>query len=167
MCIIYQSLLAFYGQAPTHLQGLFHMDDQESETKFDALVKVEQIWLDSHSLTQVPSMKNMGELRSFKVPANKITRIVPGDFRGATQLVILSLAGNRITSVAPEAFSHLNAIRVLPNAFKPKNRDKSPFTDSRGTGSGSLSACVVCVLLQLSVTFFFFFLGYQYGRPSS
>ena len=73
-------------------------------------------------------------LRSLWLKSNKITEIAIGAFFGATQLVDLGLGGNRIVSVAEEAFHDLTAFRVRPGEFKPINADGTPFLNGFGSG---------------------------------
>ena len=57
-----------------------------------------------------------------------------GDFAGATALLLLSLGGNQIVSVAEEAFHHLRALQVTPDNFNPRNDDGTEFVFSFGMG---------------------------------
>lgn len=59
--------------------GAWHMDDHESETKFDHLNSTTDIVAGSNLLTRVPSVKNLKNLRSLMLGSNKITRIEPGE----------------------------------------------------------------------------------------
>jgi len=104
-------------------RGLFHLDEAESEAKFDGLVSTTHITLQSHSLTRMPSVKNMGKLNEMSLQGNLITMIRPGDLKGAKSLIALKLGHNHIVSVAAEAFDDLLAMRVLPQDFNPKNAD--------------------------------------------
>ena len=110
------------------------MNSIERETQFDGLVAAQIVNLESNLLTRVPSVKNMQTCRSMWLAANQITAIFPGDFFGAVRLVVLTLGGNRITKVAPEAFVNLAAFRVKPNEFKPTNADGTPYQDAYGIG---------------------------------
>ena len=83
--------------------------------------------MEAQSLTRVPSLKNMKSLRVLALESNKITRIEPGDFTGATQLVSINLAGNLITSVAAAGFTNLEGMRFKPDDFNPTNVDGTPF----------------------------------------
>ena len=65
-----------------------------------------------------------------------------GDFAGATQLVLLILAGNRIVSVAAEAFSNLKALQFTPEEFEPTNADGTPYRSSYGIGKFDSGALV-------------------------
>jgi len=58
-----------------------------------------------------------------------------GDFAGATALVMLTLAGNRIVSVAAEAFSNLKAMQFEPEDFEPTNSDGTNYTSAYGCGA--------------------------------
>ena len=109
------------------LEGALKMTPDEYGTKFDSLVSVDYIYLPSNRLTRIPSLKNMGKLKTLSVAQNRITRILPGDFVGATQLVTLKLSGNNIVSIAEEAFFVLSAFRTLPREFNPTNRDGTPY----------------------------------------
>jgi len=64
-----------------------------------------------------------------------------GDFKGATKLVVLILAVNRIVSVAVEAFQNLKAFRVKPDHFNPTNADGSDYTNAIGVGAHLSHAC--------------------------
>ena len=92
------AVVDFQGYAPTG--GQWHMDDVESESKFDGLVSVDFANLESQALARVPSVKNMRSLTALWLAANRITKIYPGDFAGAPRLVSLTLGGNGIVSVA-------------------------------------------------------------------
>ena len=118
--------------AASHTQ--VHMNDTESETQFDGLVSVETMYVEGNLLTRVPSMKNMQNLTALWLASNQITAIFPGDFLGAQRLVMLTLGGNRITSVATEAFANLAAFQVKPSEFNPTNADGTPYTDGYGVG---------------------------------
>ena len=109
--------------------GEFRMNDSESESKFDGLESVELMLFDNNHLTRVPSLKNMGALITLCMASNKIATIFPGDFAGATSLVVLTLNGNHITSVDSKAFSNLAVFRVLPDQFDPRTTDGKPFKD--------------------------------------
>ena len=76
------------------------MGDQESQTKFDHLVSVKSLYCNSHSLSQVPSVRNMAKLEELYLHSNKITMIRADDFAGATSLLMLKLDNNGIVSVA-------------------------------------------------------------------
>ena len=119
------------------------MTDDEYGTKFNRLVSLDYIYMPSNELTRVPSLKNMGKLKSLHLPKNKITRIAPGDFVGATQLVSLKLSGNIIVSIAEEAFFVLSAFRVLPHNFNPTNRDGTPYVVTTLSPPLSLSSTSV------------------------
>ena len=106
-----------------------------SASKFDGLVSVEFMALDSNSYTQVPGLRNMRSLHGLWLQGNKITKIAPGDFVGATRLVMLGLGGNSIVSVATEVFANLPAFRVTPEEFNPTNPDGTPYTTSVGIGA--------------------------------
>ena len=125
-------LTALKNLGATHTK--VHMNDTESETQFDGLVSVETIYVEGNLLTRVPSMKNMQNLRALQLEDNQITAIFPGDFRGAQRLVMLTLGGNRITSVATEAFANLAAFQVKPSEFNITNADGTPFMDAIGIG---------------------------------
>ena len=109
------------------LEGSLKMNPDEYGTKFNNLVSIDYIYLPSNRLTRIPSLKNMGKLKTLSLAQNRITRISPGDFVGATQLVSLQLSGNSIVSIAEEAFFVLSAFRTLPQAFNPTNRDGTPY----------------------------------------
>ena len=112
----------------------WHMTDTESETQFDSLVSVETMYVQDNRLTRVPSIKNMRSLTLLLLASNQITAIFPGDFLGATRLLMLDLGGNRITSVASEAFVNLASMQVRPNEFKPTNADGTPYQGGPGVG---------------------------------
>ena len=99
------------------------MDDQESESKFDRLVNLTDILMPDNKLTRIPSIKSLSKLKSLWLGYNKITMIRPGDFAGADRLVMLTLDGNNIMSVAAEAFGNLGTFKVKPDAFRPTNSD--------------------------------------------
>ena len=80
--------------------GPWRMDDQESQTKFDHLVSVKSLYCNSHSLSQVPSVRNMAKLEELYLHSNKITMVRADDFAGATSLLMLKLDNNGIVSVA-------------------------------------------------------------------
>ena len=63
-----------------------------------------------------------------------------GDFAGATQLVLLTLAGNRIVSVAAEAFANLKALQFKPEEFEPTNADGTPY---EVVGVGKFDSCAL------------------------
>ena len=134
-----RALKVFYGQAGASGYG---GDETELETAFDGLVSVDFLDVRGNSLTRVPSMKNLGMMTQCGLEQNAITMIAPGDFAGAVSLVALSLGGNDINSVAPEAFLNLAALTVLPEEFNPQ-KDGKPYTSSIGyplwteTGHGS------------------------------
>ena len=88
------ALVDFQVYAPTG--GQWHMDEAESESKFDGLVSVDFANLESQALSRVPSVKNMRNLTSLWLAANRITTIYPGDFAGAPLLVSITLGGNGI-----------------------------------------------------------------------
>lgn len=108
--------------------GQFHVSTNESASKFDRLISVDNLNLENNFLARVPSVKNMGNLTTLWLASNQITTIFPGDFSGAKRLVQLGLGGNRITSVAFEAFINLEAFRVQPNKFNPQHADGTPYT---------------------------------------
>ena len=111
------------------LDSMLSFSDTESETKFDQLVSCKILILGSNKFTRIPSLKNMGKLRQLELASNKITRIAPGDFEGATQLVVLGLGNNNLVSVAESAFFNLAALRFTVPTFQPKNDvDGSPYT---------------------------------------
>ena len=60
-----------------------------------------------------------------------------GDFAGATALVMLSLAGNSIVSVAAEEFSNLQAMQLDPDDFNPTNANGTAYRNSYGFGAPS------------------------------
>lgn len=111
-----------------------HMNDNESEAQFDGLVSAETINLAGNALTRVPSLKNLTSLRSLWLQGNRITKIFAGDFAGAVKLVVISLGGNIITSVAPNAFARLTYLRVTPQQFNATNFDGTPYQDAYGVG---------------------------------
>ena len=108
--------------------------ESESATKFDHLVSAKELFLDSNSLTRVPSVRNMTRLQSLALLSNKITMIAPGDLLGATSLVYFGISNNLIVSVAPEAFVDMASFRVAPEAFNPKDADGSPVQPVFGLG---------------------------------
>jgi len=117
--------------------GQLHMSDEESESKFDGLVSTEAVALTDQSLTRVPSIKNMKSLVSLWLESNKITKIFPGDFEGATRLTVLTLGGNKIVSVAAAAFVNLAVFRVKPEELNLTKSDGTPFQDQYGIGAYS------------------------------
>ena len=112
----------------------WHMDYEESEAKFDALVSMETLYLQGNLLSRVPSLKNMQSLLFISLAFNEITTIYAGDFAGATRLASLSLSGNAIVSVAAEAFHNLQAMRFTPEAYEPKKCNGDPYTNTIGIG---------------------------------
>ena len=98
--------------------SLWHMNKSESESKFDGLVRVESIQVMSNALSMVPGTRNLGNLKKLILNNNQITEIAPGDFAGAVSLVLLTLGGNKITSVAAAAFTNLEAFRVTPEMYQ-------------------------------------------------
>jgi len=80
--------------------------------------------------------------------SNKITRIAPEDFAGATNLLMLNLGNNNIVSVAVEAFKHLASMQVLPQDFAPKNTDGTLFHDAVGIGKHRKAFHRVCRCLR-------------------
>ena len=110
-------------------------EDSESETKFDYLVSVIEMWTDSNFLSRVPSVKNMRSMQTLSLQSNKITMIASEDFLGATQLLQLLLGNNLIISAAPNAFTNLASFRVAPEAFSLTNADGSPVLPSYGIGA--------------------------------
>ena len=73
---------------------------------------------------------------SLAHPFSVAHRPFAGDFAGATQLVALTLAGNRIVSVAAEAFGNLHALQFKLEDFNPINlEDKTPYRISFGAGT--------------------------------
>ena len=63
------------------VEGLLHLTDDESETKFDNLVSATNLNLEANLLTRVPSLKNMRRLLTLYLESNKITRVAPGKLR--------------------------------------------------------------------------------------
>ena len=57
-----------------------------------------------------------------------------GDFAGATQLLVLTLGGNHITSAAADAFSNLKALQFEPEKLNATNADGSKYISSYGIG---------------------------------
>ena len=47
---------------------------------------------------------------------------------------MLTLAGNRIVSVAAEAFSNLKALQFKPDEFKPTKADGTNYVTAYGGG---------------------------------
>ena len=96
------------------------------------------VYIQSNSLTMVPSMKNMRRLTFITLAFNHITSILPGDFMGATRLVTLSLGGNTIVTVAASAFNNLHALRWTPDEFSLTldnyNNGSVPFMNAAGIG---------------------------------
>ena len=86
------------------------------------------MFLENCAIDRVPSLKSMRSLMSLNLESNKITRIEPHDFVGATQLVSLTLANNQIVSVAAEAFANLAAFRFVPRLFRPTQRSVTNFS---------------------------------------
>ena len=76
----------------------------------------------------------MRSLTTLYLAGNKITRIAPGDFAGAARLVVLTLGGNRIVSVAAQAFGNLDAFRVRPDDFSPTAGGVA-YRDAYGVGT--------------------------------
>ena len=114
------------------MAGPWVMDDQESETVFDHLVSVRQLHASAHSLTRVPSLKNLGALEELLLGSNQIKTIRPNDFAGATRLLQLDLSNNGVTSVAAEAFNDLTRLRFEPQDFNPKGPDNKTFVSAVG-----------------------------------
>ena len=108
------------------------MNDQESETVFDHLVSLVWIRINANSLTQVPSLKNLGKLEELTIGGNQIKTIRPNDFAGATRLLLLDLANNGVTSVAAEAFNDLTRLRFEPQDFNPKGPDNKTYMSTIG-----------------------------------
>ena len=114
----------------------WHMNDTESEIKFDALVSTKTLYLQGNRLTQIPKFKKMRKLIYVNLGFNVITRIAPGDFAGATQLSILILSGNAIVSVAASAFRNLAALNMAQEKFFPQNAlDASRYKNAIGLGA--------------------------------
>ena len=105
------------------VRSRFVMDETESESKFDGLVGLEALILQGHSITRLPSVKNMKKMLSMLISSNLITTIAVGDFKGAESLVAIDLGNNKITSVAVEAFLNLLALNCTAQNFKPENDD--------------------------------------------
>jgi len=76
--IFTQALKTVYGNVPGS-EGLLHMTDDESETKFNNLVNTIDLNFEANLLTRVPSLKNMRKLKALYLESNKITRIAPGN----------------------------------------------------------------------------------------
>ena len=129
--------------------------ESESATKFDHLVSAKELFLESNSLTRVPSVRNMTRLQTLALLSNKITMIAPGDLLGATSLVYFGISNNLIVSVAPEAFVDMASFRVAPEAFNPTNANRSAIQPAYGIGACPVhrakhSPCPSCaILLQL------------------
>ena len=67
-------------------------------------------------------------LRELALEANRITAIAPGDFDGATQLLLVKLGGNTIMSVAAEVrtaawLRGMHSAGVLPHAWGARPRE--------------------------------------------
>jgi len=101
---------------------------------FDGLVSVTFFGSRSHSLTRIPSIKNMGKLESFLLQSNKITEIASGAFKGAPNLLSLSLGNNVIVSVAPDAFDDLTMYHVSLDAWVAEHAGATPYSNSIGIG---------------------------------
>ena len=107
------------------VRSRFVMDETESESKFDGLVGLEALILQGHSITRLPSVKNMKKMLSMLISSNLITTIAVGDFKGAESLVAIDLGNNKITSVAVEALGWRvscnwpNSDRGVPAASVP------------------------------------------------
>ena len=110
--------------------GNWHMDAEESASKFDSLTSVALIIATDTQLSRIPSLKRLGMLNTLWLSNNKITRIGRGAFKGATQLLMLELGGNQITSVAAGAFAVLTAMRFTPDIFA---KDNAQWRDDFGT----------------------------------
>ena len=110
-------------------------EGSESETKFDFLVSVTELFLERDSLTRVPSVKNMRRMQTLSLQSNSITMIAPGDFQGAIHLISLLLGNNHIVSVAPEAFVNLASFRVAPEVFNPTDTNGSAVQPLYGIGA--------------------------------
>ena len=124
------------------------MTDDESESKFDNLVSAREIQLTSQLITRVPSMKNLENLQGYYLTFNRITMIAAGDFKGAKSLIILSLGGNSIVSIATSAFTNLELFRVRPEEFNPTNADGTPYTNAQGARTFVSNVCGRDLALQ-------------------
>ena len=128
------------------------MNDDEIESKFDNLVSTVSLGLGTQLLTRVPSVKNMGVLETLYLETNKITMIGPEDFKGANSLVVLTLGGNSIVSIATSAFTNLELFRVRPEEFNPTNADGTPYTNALGIRTFVYNVCGRDLALQETPT---------------
>ena len=129
-----QVLKVLFGAGAPATHHPWHMNETENEVKFDGLVAAETLYIQGNQLDRVPGFKNMRSLEFLNVAFNKITKIAPGDFKGATRLVCLSLSGNAIVSVATAAFGNLKALHFTRDEFEPKKADGSPYVNDIGMG---------------------------------
>ena len=114
----------------------FDMSKQESKNTFDGLVSVTDVYMEGGVLSRIPSIRKMRSLKVLSLDYNKITAVEPGDFAGAAQLVVLTMAGNQIVSVAAEAFRNLALYRVEPAVFRPTNANGTqPYQNAYGIGT--------------------------------
>ena len=107
----------------------------ESATKFDGLVSVTELLLESNFLVRIPSVKNMRSMEVLGLESNRITEIATGDLFGAINLLIISIGNNIIVSVAPDAFDYPTSFRVTPEAYNPTIEDGSPVQPVYGMGA--------------------------------
>ena len=139
--MLWQNMIAFYsghggdGGDGGLEHGPWTMTDEESTSKFDSLTEVSTMLLNSHSLTRVPTLRNMGKLVDLRLASNMITKIWPTDFGGATRLLVLMLGDNKIVSIAAQAFSNLAALRVPAKTFRPMTDSGEPFKTGEGAGA--------------------------------
>jgi len=114
--------------------GQLFMNEPESESKFDNLRSLKDMFVNGQSLTRLPSLKNLGSLEQLWISHNKLTEITAGAFKGTPRLLQINLQNNRITSVADGVFSDLTRLSVLPDGFAPTNADGAPWVSALGAG---------------------------------
>ena len=106
--------------------------------------------METNSLARVPGCKNLGNMISLHLEANKITMVAPGDFFGATQLVLLTLGSNLIVSAAPEAFKNFKALDFTPEKVNfTKKADGSELKMVYGLGACAFPLCTYSYLFTL------------------
>ena len=93
----------------------------------------------------------MKKLTFLNLGHNKITRIAPQDFYGATRLLVLLLGGNEIVSVDAAAFRNLAAMQVKPQTYKRKHVDSDP-PYRHAAGIGACSDCMLVFQMRLCST---------------
>ena len=118
----------------TAYSGRIHIDGQQNDIKFAGFASVKNLNLDGNHLTRIPSLTKMKSLASLWLADNRITTILPGDFKGPDQLVVLALGNNRIVSAAAEAFTDIPKFRFKPEDFDATNLDGTVYRDTYGIG---------------------------------